>query len=77
MSNKGILYIVAAPSGAGKTSLVRRVLETLPNIQVSISHTTRDPRPGEVDGRDYHFTSTQDFAVMVEQASFFEHAEEY
>ena len=75
MNDQGILYIVAAPSGAGKTSLVRKVLDTMPRIQVSVSHTTREIRPGEVDGRDYHFVSKQQFASMVEQSSFLEHAQ--
>ncbi|MAP29594.1 MAG: guanylate kinase, partial [Pseudomonas sp.] len=52
----GTLYIVSAPSGAGKTSLVKALIELTPNLQVSVSHTTRAMRPGEVDGVNYHFT---------------------
>ena len=57
----GQLFVIAAPSGAGKTSLVAALLARLPALVVSISHTTRQQRPGEVDGRDYHFVSTPQF----------------
>ncbi|MFO7604637.1 MAG: guanylate kinase [Gammaproteobacteria bacterium] len=70
----GTLYIFAAPSGAGKTSLVKALLDQTPGIQVSVSHTTRAPRPGEADGRDYHFTDGAAFEAMVEAGAFLEHA---
>ncbi len=70
----GTLYIVSAPSGAGKTSLVRALLERLDGIQVSVSHTTRAMRPGEVDGINYHFVDVATFERMVERGDFFEHA---
>ena len=57
----GILFIVSAPSGGGKTSLVAALLEAEPAIKLSVSHTTRPPRPGEVSGRDYHFVSAAEF----------------
>jgi len=71
----GNLYIISAPSGAGKTSLVNALLPTLPNVQVSISHTTRPQRPGEVDGVNYHFVSLETFLSMAEGNAFLEHAE--
>ncbi|AKE51153.1 guanylate kinase [Kangiella geojedonensis] len=72
---KGTLYVVSAPSGAGKTSLLKAVLARMPELKLSISHTTRPQRPGETDGQDYHFVSVEDFEQMLEQESFLEHAE--
>lgn len=71
---KGTLYVISAASGAGKTSLVSAVLKQLSNIEVSISHTTRTARAGEVDGVNYHFVSTEQFENMVAADDFFEHA---
>ncbi|MBV8656488.1 MAG: guanylate kinase [Burkholderiales bacterium] len=73
--NKGNLYVVTAPSGAGKTTLVLALLAAEPQVQLSISYTTRAPREGEVDGKDYHFTSRETFLQMVEHGDFLEHAE--
>ena len=73
----GALFIVSAPSGGGKTSLVRTVLEAEPEIRLSVSHTTRAPRPGEVNGRHYHFVSAREFARMLEAGEFLESAEIY
>jgi len=70
----GNLYIVAAPSGGGKTSLVRKLTETLSDIQVSISHTTRPIRPGEENGADYFFVDETKFIEMVGNNEFIEHA---
>jgi guanylate kinase len=70
----GTLFIISAPSGAGKTSLVAELLDRLDNIQVSVSHTTRPSRSGESDGIDYHFVSHQQFETMVTQQQFVEHA---
>ena len=71
----GTLYIVAAPSGAGKTSLVKSLVETTPGIAVAISHTTRPPRPGERDGEHYHFIPLAVFEAMVAEGAFLEHAQ--
>jgi len=73
-SKPGRLYVVAAPSGAGKTSLVKALMEREPGIRFSVSYTTRKPRPNEADGRDYHFVSMERFASMVRQNEFLEHA---
>lgn len=70
----GQLFVIAAPSGAGKTSLVAALLARLPALVVSISHTTRQPRPGEVNGREYHFVSTAEFNAQLAQGDFLEHA---
>lgn len=71
----GTLYVFSAPSGAGKTSLVKALLEKTPNIGVSVSHTTRAPREGEVNGKDYNFVSHQVFQDLIGQAAFLEHAQ--
>lgn len=70
----GILLVVAAPSGTGKSSLVRALLAREPGIQLSVSHTTRQPRADEVDGRDYHFVSEAEFRRLIDAREFFEHA---
>jgi guanylate kinase len=72
---KGILYIISAPSGAGKSSLVRAIVHKLADVVVSVSHTTRPMREGEVDGQDYHFIEESRFNAMVEQGDFLEHAQ--
>ena len=72
----GTLYIISAPSGAGKSSLLRALLEVMGGeLTVSVSHTTRYPRPGEVDGSDYHFVDSAVFAGMVSRGDFLEHAQ--
>ncbi|HSO07724.1 MAG TPA: guanylate kinase [Pelomicrobium sp.] len=73
----GTLFIVAAPSGAGKTSLVAALLERDPAVRLSVSYTTRPPRAGEVDGRDYHFVDRAAFQAMLERGEFLESAEVY
>ncbi len=73
----GCLYVVVAPSGAGKSTLVNALLEREPDIGLSISYTTRAPRPGEESGREYFFVSREEFAAMVERGEFLEHAEVY
>ncbi|MGB0205324.1 MAG: guanylate kinase [Neptuniibacter sp.] len=73
--SKGTLYVVSAPSGAGKTSLVKAMLERDSGILVSVSHTTREMRPGEVDGVDYNFVAMDEFNKMIEAAAFLEFAE--
>jgi len=71
----GTLYVISAPSGAGKTSLVKELLETTENLGVSISHTTRPIRPDEVEGVNYHFINLDQFQHMLGTADFMEHAE--
>jgi len=71
---RGSLFIVSAPSGAGKTSLIKALLETLEGITVSVSHTTRAPRPGEQNAVHYHFVDQDTFLAMQAQGQFLEHA---
>jgi len=71
---KGALYIISAASGAGKTTLVNAVLEQVDTLVVSVSHTRRTPRDGEVDGVNYHFVDKQTFEAMLEDSEFFEYA---
>lgn len=73
--SKGTLYVISAPSGAGKTSLVRALVERLDGVAVSVSHTTRPMRPGEEDGVHYHFVDRARFLAMVEAGAFLEHAQ--
>jgi len=73
----GNLFIVSAPSGAGKTSLVNALLACNRQIDISVSYTTRHPRPGEVDGKDYHFVSREAFLAMAKNGDFLESAEVY
>ena len=75
MESEGLLYIVSAPSGTGKTTLLKRVMGYFPDIRFSISYTTRSPRPGERNGKDYHFISPQQFQQMVDKGAFAEWAE--
>ena len=70
----GILFVVSAPSGAGKTTLCTAMTDSLENLTHSISYTTRKPRPGEIDGRDYYFVSEQRFREMMQAGDFAEHA---
>jgi guanylate kinase len=71
---EGNLFVIAAPSGGGKTSLTRALLEREPGIRLSVSYTTRPPRPGEQHGADYHFVSADRFAALKEGNEFLEHA---
>jgi guanylate kinase len=70
----GQLHVIAAPSGAGKTSLVKALMERDPELRFSVSYTTRKPRPAEVDGRDYHFIDAAEFERMIAAGEFLEHA---
>ncbi|HTN29809.1 MAG TPA: guanylate kinase [Pseudomonas sp.] len=74
-ASSGTLYIVSAPSGAGKTSLVKALIDTMPQVRVSVSHTTRSIRPGEVNGVNYHFVDHDHFRAMLGENAFLEHAE--
>jgi len=71
----GLLFVVSAASGTGKTSLVKALLERVNNLHVSVSHTTRGQRPGELDGVHYHFSSKEDFLNLVNEGGFIEYAE--
>ena len=75
MNVRGNLYIVSAPSGAGKTSLVKALLEQDTHVRVSVSHTTRSMRPGEQNGVDYNFVSLADFDALIGSDTFLEYAE--
>lgn len=75
MADKGSLFIVSAPSGAGKTSLVQALVKALPDIVVSVSYTTRNKREKEQDGIDYHFITHNDFKAMLKKGTFLEHAQ--
>lgn len=73
--DRGRLFVIAAPSGAGKTSLVKALIERKPELHVSISYTTRKMRPTEQDGREYHFVSVNDFLKLRDQGQFLEYAQ--
>jgi guanylate kinase len=73
--SRGQLFVIAAPSGAGKTSLVRALMKREPKLAFSVSYTTRPRRTGEVEGRDYHFVSDEEFLEMAARGAFIEHAE--
>ncbi len=76
MSNeKGRLFVVSAPSGAGKTTLVNAIVEQMDSVRLSVSHTTRPKRENEVDGRHYHFVRRDQFQALVEKGAFLEHAD--
>jgi guanylate kinase len=71
----GILYIISAPSGSGKTTLVNELRQYVPNLEFSVSYTTRPPRGSEQDGREYHFITRGEFEAMIERNEFLEHAQ--
>jgi guanylate kinase len=73
----GRLYVITAPSGAGKTSLVKALMEREAKLRFSVSFTTRKPRANEIDGRDYHFVSREEFERMIARGDFLEHAQVY
>ncbi|KAB0547172.1 guanylate kinase [Pseudomonas argentinensis] len=74
-TTSGTLYIISAPSGAGKSSLVNALIDSEPHIRVSVSHTTRAMRPGEANGVHYHFVDHAQFTAMLERGEFLEHAQ--
>jgi guanylate kinase len=74
IKRRGLMLVLSSPSGAGKTTLARRLLESDPEISLSVSVTTRPKRPNEVEGRDYSFVTTEKFTQMAEKEEFFEHA---
>ena len=70
----GKVFVITGPSGVGKGTLIERLLERVPELELSISATTREPRPGEIDGRDYHFLTPEEFRRRLEAGDFLEHA---
>ena len=70
----GMMFVLSSPSGAGKTTLTKKIAENNKNFTISISHTTRKPRPNEINGRDYKFVSEQEFNTLVKENNFFEYA---
>jgi guanylate kinase len=74
-SSSPLLFIVSSPSGAGKTTLTNRLMQRVPGLTFSVSHTTRKPRQNEVDGREYHFVTRDQFVASIEQGNFLEWAE--
>ncbi len=75
MKQENFIFIISSPSGAGKTSISRKIIENDPHFVDSISYTTRDKRPLEIDGKDYHFVSKEKFVAMSKQNKFLEHVE--
>ena len=71
---KGMMFVLSSPSGAGKTTLTKKIAENNKNFTISISHTTRKPRPNEINGKDYKFVSVQEFNTLVKENNFFEYA---
>jgi len=76
-SGKGLLFVISSVSGGGKTTVIGKVMEMMNDLRVSVSHTTRKPRPGETDGKDYHFISREGFDRMIESGLFLEWAPVY
>ena len=74
VEKKGMMFVLSSPSGAGKTTLTKKIAGNNPEFVISISHTTRKPRPNEIDGKDYFFVNENDFNSLVNKDSFFEHA---
>ncbi len=74
MANRGRLFVISGPAGAGKTEIVKKLLEKHPDVKLSVSCTTRAPRPGEVDGVNYHFVSDEKFDQLVKEDAFYEWA---
>ena len=74
IEKKGMMFVLSSPSGAGKTTLTKKLAENNSQFTISISHTTRKPRPNEINGKDYHFVSKEEFNSLVKKNSFFEYA---
>jgi guanylate kinase len=77
MSKKGLFIVVSAPSGAGKSSICQRLLQVCPELKFSVSYTSREPRPGEINGKDYYFISRDEFQRRIDQNEFVEWIENY
>ena len=74
IKKNGMMFVLSSPSGVGKTTLTKKIAENNSNFKISISHTTRKPRPNEIDGKDYYFISEEKFNLLIAENSFFEHA---
>jgi guanylate kinase len=74
IEKNGMMFVLSSPSGAGKTTLTKRIAEQNSDFKISISHTTRKPRPNEIDGKDYYFVKKEEFDDLIKQNSFFEYA---
>ena len=74
IEKKGMMFVLSSPSGAGKTTLTKKIAESNSNFTISISYTTRKARPNEINGKDYHFVTTEKFNSLVKENNFFEHA---
>jgi len=77
LSGKGLLFVISSVSGGGKTTVIKGLMETFKDLRLSVSHTTREPRPGELEGRDYHFVDEARFKKMVKKGLFLEWAQVY
>jgi guanylate kinase len=75
MADRGKVFVITGPSGVGKGTLIQKLLEAVPDLELSVSATTREPRPGERDGREYHFLGADEFARRIEAGDFLEHAD--
>ena len=73
IEKKGMMFVLSSPSGAGKTTLTKKIAENNRGFAISISHTTRKPRPNEIDGVDYHFVSKEKFEKLIKEKNFYEH----
>ena len=73
-AKSGMMFVLSSPSGAGKTTLTKKLAENNANFVISVSHTTRKPRPNEINGKDYHFVSVEEFNDLVKKNNFFEYA---
>ena len=71
---KGMMFVLSSPSGAGKTTLTKKIAENNKNFKISVSYTTRKPRPNEINGKDYHFVSNNEFKNLIKKNNFFEYA---
>ena len=71
---KGMMFVLSSPSGTGKTTLTKKLAEHNTNFSISISHTTRKPRPGEINGKDYYFVNEEEFNSLIKKNNFFEYA---
>ena len=71
---KGMMFVLSSPSGAGKTTLTKKIAENNKSFKISISHTTRKPRPNEINGKDYYFVNVEEFNSLIKKDNFFEYA---